>query len=244
MKKVLITSVIVASILITSATVFAEDTNGNNAQNFSTVKVSASVNNNHKSNIEYAKKTLFNPDGSIAAIDESWADPATNNERLDYSEPAKGTSDIVRIQSCFVLDNETRYIKASRTENGSFSGITFSGKNLGNILTAAKQDYINEYKDGTRRAGWSDKGIVKTKDGKDLEQLSRSDTSSIPGDEGKTFIENVYIDKDSGLPVKGYISVKKNGKTSLLYTYVFEFKNVADDGSLFNTEGIKLQETK
>ncbi|MGB8451749.1 MAG: hypothetical protein WCD89_05385 [Anaerocolumna sp.] len=238
-KKVIIIAVIAVLSATYNMSLAAVTPSGSIALANVSTKKAVAVKSTEQGSIEYAKKTTSNADGSIAYIDESWADPSTHNERLDDYESVKG--DMVRMQSCYVLDDESKYIKASRTDKGSLTGDCFLGKDLGDILIAEKQDYINEYKKETRIKSWKEKGNVKTKDGRKLIKLSRAEKSTIPGDEGKTFIDTIYIDKDSGLPVKGNLHVKKNGKTSLLYTYVFEFKNVVDDGSIFDTKDIILK---
>lgn len=242
MKKILLSTAIAASLVATSTAVFAAvPTTGTKAVSTSKVSVSTTVKDNSKGNIDYVKKTLFNADGSTAAVQEAWADPVTGNERLDYSEAVKGTNTLNRVEGCYVLDNGTKYIKATKDANGNLTGISMKVNNANSILRAEKQDYINEYKEGTRRAGWNDEGIVKTADRTELNKLSRTDRSNMPGEEGISYVENVYLDKSSGLPVKGDLNVVQNGKTSLLYTYVYEYNKVSDDGSLFSTQGINIE---
>jgi len=193
--------------------------------------------------IFHAKKTLYNPDGSIALIEETWADPKTNDMRLDQIELIKGTNTLQRTGGAYVLENGAKYIKVTTDVQGNLTGTIINSDPLQFFYTlvAEKQQYINEYKEGTRRAGWNDEGIKKDADGTELKKLSRTDNFTTPDNEQSMTIENVYLDKDSGLPVKGDISVEKNGITSLLYTYVFVFDNVSYDGNLFNTNGINLE---
>ncbi|WP_127483770.1 acid shock protein [Paenibacillus ehimensis] len=231
MKKVLIPTII-AMMAIGSASAFAaEHTTGGNTQTASTA-------------IEYAKRTLFNPDGSTAAVYETWADPVTHNERLDYLEPVKGTEAMQRIGGGYVLDNGKRYIKVGRDTEGNLMGSAItakdSDKSMSDLLVTEKQEYINEYKEGTRREGWTDEGMVPTSDGKKLKKLSRTDHSKAFK---TTYTESIFLD-ESGLPVQGEIYQEKNGTNSLLYTYVYEFKNVENDGSLFETKEISLQEVQ
>lgn len=210
----------------------------------STTAVSTAVKNNSQSNIEYAKKTLYNADGNIASVIETWSNPATHDERSDFSELDNGSGSLTRFGGgAYVLNNGTQYIKYDKDSQGKLSGTSMemSSSNSASIIVTGYQEYINEYKEGTRRAGWNNEGSVKTADGRELNKITRSDKSAMPGEEGKTYIENVYLDKNSGLPVKGDISVEQNGTITLLYTYIYEFKNVSDDGSLFDTKGINLK---
>lgn len=205
--------------------------------------VTATAGSLQPGNIEYAKKTLLNPDGSIAAVDETWADPATQAEKVSYSEPDKGTGELKFVAGAYTLENGTRYIKVIKDDQENLTGyeMNSSKHNLEDILKAAKQDYITEYQKGTRAAGWQDEGQVQSAEGKELHKLSRTDVSSMPGEEGAAYTENVYLDPSSGLPVKGDISVAQNGTAKLLYTYAYEYRNVSDDGSIFSTQGIRLK---
>ncbi|MFM1652140.1 hypothetical protein ACI7RC_08565 [Brevibacillus sp. B_LB10_24] len=243
MKKVLIPATIIATMAISSATAFAAAnmTGGESVPIASAAAVSMTVQDDSKGTIEYAKKTLFNPDGSIAAVDETWADPVTHNKRIDYKEPVKGTDTLQRIGGCYLLDNGKRYIKIGIDTDSHLIGSEFTLKNPENIgLVAEKQDFIKEYREETRRAGWKDEGNVQTADGKKLKKLTRTDKSEAFN---AAYTESVLLD-ESGLPVKGEIYQEKDGKTDLLYTYIYEYKNVSDDGSLFDTNGIDLRQGK
>jgi hypothetical protein len=248
MKKpittVLIATAIIATLAVASTSALAVmDKTAANAQGTGKTAAITTASNPQQGNIEYAKKTLFNPNGSTASVEETWADPATQAEKVNYSEPIKETGEINYVAGAYALENGARYIKVSRDSLGNLIGYEMksSNHNLSDILTASKQDYINEYKEGTRRAGWNDKGLVQSADGKQLDKLSRTDDASMmPGEEGTAYTENVYLDPSSGLPVIGDISVVKNGTSKLLYTYVYEYKNVSDNGTIFDTSGIKI----
>jgi hypothetical protein len=211
-----------------------------NTQTANTAVVSTAV----QADIYFAKKTSYNFDGSIALVEETWADPETHDKRLDYIEPIKGTNTLQRTGGAYVLENGAKYIKVTADAQGNLTGSIFDGSPLqfSNMLVCEKQEYINENKEGTRRAGWNEEGTIKAADGTELIKLSRTDISTMPGDTGKSYIENVYLDKDSGLPVKGDLSVEKDGVTSLVNTYVYTFDNVRNDGSLFDISGMNLKD--
>lgn len=260
MKKILISALVVAA--LASALIYAcvvTDRNAADAQAANTAMVSTAFAAAYKTaaitqttntvvlptavptDIFHAKKTSYNPDGSIAFVEETWTDLKTHDKRIDLIEPAKGTNSLQRIGGAYVLENGAKYMKVTTDAQGNLTGNFFDGSPLqfSNMLVCEKQEYINEYKEGTRRAGWTDEGTVKAADGTELKKLSRTDNSTMPSDEEQsTTIENIYLDKDSGLPVKGDISVEKNGSTSLQYTYEYVFDNVSNDGNLFNTNGI------
>ncbi|WP_248923903.1 hypothetical protein [Paenibacillus hamazuiensis] len=243
MKKVLIPAAIIGAMAISSATAFAavNVTAGDNVQASSASIVSTTVQNDSKAIIEYTKKTLLNPDGSIAAVDETWADPVTHNKRLDYKEPVKGADSFHRVGGGYLLDNGKRYIKVGTDTDGNLVGGEIMLTDAGNVgLVAEKQEYIKEYQEGTRRPGWTDEGLVRTADGKELKKLSRTDKSEAFN---TTYMESVFLN-ESGLPVQGEIYEEKNGKTDLLYTYFYEYKNVSDDGSLFDTNGIDIEHVR
>lgn len=246
MKKVFIPTAVFASLIVASATALAAvHTTGAASQPASSAAVSvAAVSSNSVGTVEYAKKTLYNPDGSLAAVNETWADSATHNQRSDYTEPAAGTESMQRVGGAYVLDNGHKYLKVSTNDQGNLIGFELTAKsadqNWSDLLVAEKQDYIDEYKEGTRRTGWTDAGIVKTADGQNLRKLSRTDKSDAFN---KTYMESVFLD-DNGLPVQGEINEVVNDKKNLLYTYVYEFKNVPNDGSLFDTKGIQLEAIK
>jgi hypothetical protein len=264
MKKILIIAIVVAALVFTLIYTFAAGKKTvSTAQTVNPVVVStafptaektavytqtanaAVISTAVQADIIFAKKTSYNPDGSIALVEETWVDPKTHDKRLDFIEPIKGTHTLQRTGGAYVLENGAKYVKVTTDAQGHLTGIIFNGSpsQFSDMLVSEKQEYINEYKEGTRRAGWNDEGIVKAADGTELKKLSRSDNSTMPSDNVQsTTIENVYLDKDSGLPVKGDISVKKNGVTSLLYTYVYVFDNVSNDGNLFNTNGINLRD--
>ena len=228
-----------ANTAVVSTAFATTDNTAANTQTTNTAVVSTAV----QADITFAKKTLYNPDGSIATVIETSADPETHDQRLDYLEPIKGTDILQRTGGAYVLEKGATYIKVTTDTQGNLTGDFFNGSPLqfSNMLVGEKQDYVNEYKEGTRRAGWNDEGIVKTADGTELEKLSRTDNSAMPSGEAQLITENVYLDKDSGLPVKGDISVKKDGGASLLYTYVYVLENVSNDGNIFNTNGINLK---
>ncbi|MEA4933013.1 MAG: hypothetical protein VB071_05415 [Lawsonibacter sp.] len=237
MKKILISIMIIATLAATSISAFAAtDKTAAHAQTANTAAASSAV----QEDVYSGKKTLYNPDGSIASVIETWDDSKTHDKRVDFLEPIKGTDTLQRTGGAYVLENGAKYIKVTADAQGKLTGSVFNGSpsQFSNMMVCEKQAYVNEYKEGTRRAGWKDKGTVKAADGTKLKKLSRTDNSTTPGE--KT-IENVYLDKNSGLPVKGDISMKKNGVTSLVYTYVYTFDNVSNDGSLFDTSGITLE---
>ncbi|WP_088188570.1 hypothetical protein [Desulfosporosinus sp. FKA] len=238
MTTVLAATAIVATLAVTSTSVLAATAKTGNIQPTGHIVASATTSNQQEGNIEYAKKTLYNPDGSIAAIDETWANPANHNEKVSYHDLAKKI-----VAGAYVLENGNDYIKFSEDAQGKLTGYEMKSQNhnLTNSLTATKQDYINEYQQGTRRAGWKDEGLVQTAAGKSLHKLAREDKSTMPGEEGTVYSENVYLDPSSGLPVKGDISITKNGTTKLLYNYGYQFKNVSDNGTIFNTQGITIK---
>ncbi len=242
MKKIiLISAMIVATLATASISAFATaDKTTAHTQTANTAVVSTTI----QADVSFAKKTMYKPDGSIAYVEETWADSKTHDKRLDFFEPGKETNTLQSIGGAYVLENGAKYIKVITDAQGNLTGIIFNGSpsQFSDMLVCEKQEYVNEYKEGTRRAGWNDEGTVKAADGTELNKLSRTDNSPIPGDEGKSFIENIYLDKNSGLPVKGDISVEKNGVTLLVYTYTYVFDNVSNDGSLFDTNGMNLEE--
>ncbi len=244
MKKIIITFTIVVWLAISSVTAYANASMTDNTSNLQSAgAVSTTVKNNGPLNIEYAKKTQYDADGSISLVIETWSNPATHDERLDYSELDKSTHSLTRTGGAYIVDNGTQYIKYEVDSQGVLSGTSMklSSSKSASILVTEYQEYVNEFKEGTRRAGWNDAGTVKTVDGRLLNKITRSDKSAMPGEAGKTYIENAYLDKNSGLPMKGDISAEQNGAVTLLYTYIYEFKNVSADGSVFDIKGINLK---
>lgn len=247
MKKVLIPTAVFASLAIVSATAFAAVNSTGNMNQPVTPVVSVAANTGSSvGTVEYAKKTLYNPDGSLAAVDETWADPATHNQRSNYKEAVKGTDSLKSVAGTYILDNANRFLKVSTNDEGSLVGFELKAttaeqnQNWSSLLVAEKEDYINEYKEGTRSEGWTDAGSVKAADGQPLRKLTRTDKSETFN---RTFTENVLLN-ENGLPVQGEIYEIVNNKTSLLYSYDFTFQDVPYEDSLFDVSGIQIQAMK
>lgn len=132
MKKAFIPTAVFASLILASATALAAvHTTGDISEpaSLTAANVSAAaVTSNTAGTVEYARKTLYNPDGSLAAIDETWADVVTHNQRSDYTEPAAGTDSMQRVGGAYVLDNGHKYLKVATNDQGNLVGYELTAK--------------------------------------------------------------------------------------------------------------------
>ncbi|RED55090.1 hypothetical protein [Cohnella lupini] len=81
------------------------------------------------------------------------------------------------------------------------------------------------------RAEWIHVGTATSEDGKELEKLSLNlDTESIL----------MYVDKETGLPVKDELFKVSNGQAKLFSNSTVTYDYLNDDGKIFNTDGVTL----
>lgn len=207
---------------------------------FQSTKPTAASNDKKNSNqgsVEYSKETVFNAKGVICATKETWVDSVTHDRRKDFND---GTS----LSSIYYLENGTKLENVGKSDRSNY----LDGFNGTTATFSEASDYFKTYDNGFyqkdlfsaikynyEKAAWTDEGVVKAADGKELKKISRTYETQ----EGN-FTDYVYLDQDTGLPVKSETFSKKNMDV-IQYLSTFEYKTVTNDGNLFDTKEMKLK---
>ncbi len=249
MKKTLLITTLAAALAVNSMIAFAA-TNTSNIQTTNLANASAPVNNATQGDIEYSKETISNANGDICSTKETWVDSTTHDRRFDLRS---GTS---LFESLYSTDNGTQVSKVLKDANGnttSGSTVTLPAEKVADYYKTYDNGYFTKdlftaLKDNYTQTDWKDEGIAYTADGKTLKKISKTEESA----EGNTSanitnvntINYIYLDENSGLPIKSESYAQKNGTMSLEYSSTFEYKTVNNDGYIFNTSGMNLQNEK
>jgi hypothetical protein len=250
MKKILVTTAIIAALTITSA---AAATNGDIEKSQTlplTQKVSVQQDNS-SGRIEYSKQTNIRPDGKIGSVTESWVDTVTHARRDDSKFFEKdGTSSF---SSYYFLDHYKKMVnirKDIQEKPAQGTITTFSDRVAAYNDSLYDLNTISAVKDQYTKPEWKSEGTINTNDGKTLKKLSQSfDLKENPKtkmlyntDKPVSLVNFAYIDEEAGLPVKTESYTVIDGKSTLESTTVFEYKKIEADESLFSTDGFKLQQ--
>ncbi len=251
MRKILLTTAILASLVITSSAAFASvNTADYAAQSANRSTVPTAVKNNNEGTIEYVKQTMLNSDGSISLVSEIWVNTITQERREDFR--CKDVDGTDAFTSHYLKENGTKWIDISRDAqgnavNGTYVTVTEEGVKAYNDFTARYS--FSAVKARYTGPEWKDEGIVQSADGKTLKKLSQRITrkagpklNSANPDKEINSIQYVYIDVDTGFPVKSEFYTEQDGTMKLQSSQIFEYKYVSNDGSLFETGEVDLKE--
>lgn len=253
MRKILITTAILASLVITSTAAFAAaNTAGNAAQSANKPNVSTAVKGNNEGTVEYLKQTMLNSDGSTSLVSETWVNTITQERREDFR--CKDVDGTDTFTSHYLKENGTKWIDISRDAQGNAVSGTYVTVTEEGVK--AYNDFSARYSFSAVKARytgpeWKDEGTVQSADGKTIKKLSQRITrkvgpklNSANPDKVINSIQYVYIDVDTGLPVKSEFYTEQDSTMKLQSSQIFEYKYVSDDENLFETGEVDLKELK
>lgn len=199
---------------------------------------------NNSGTIEYVKTThtnMQNDDGDKNYVIESWYNLKTNESRNDEKD-ISGNS-FTNYKSMYIKDNNEDFINIQRDQNGkALSGtIEYASKQPNKIKVASHMSFA-ELKDFYSTSDWKDEGTEKAADGSELKKVSQSYKSANAQNEQVNTKNLIYLDEVTGLPVKEEVYQDSNGSMNMLWSENYEYNYVNDDGNIFDTSGVNLQE--
>jgi hypothetical protein len=194
--------------------------------------------------IEYVKITHTNmqkDNGDISFELEKWYNLKTNESRNDAKD-ISGNS-FTNYKSIYMKNNNEDFIVMQRDQKGNaISGtIEYASKQPFGIKYAKHMSFA-ELKNFYLSADWKAEGTEKASDGTELKKVSQSYMSANFKDQQVNTKNLIYLDEVTGLPVKEEVYQEDNGSMKMIWSETFEYKYVNDDGKLFDTTGVKLQE--
>ncbi|WP_139997409.1 hypothetical protein [Paenibacillus paridis] len=251
MKRVLIASTIIGSLLITSAAAFASTTDlrmtavtGESQPAKKGTEAIQPANQNRQNGIEYTKEISYLDDGSVGAVVETWVDPVTHDKRIDML--AKEKDGTIHPISQYLKDNGTKWVEVSRNKSGKAVSGKYIKLTEEETMSADTWKSFAERKAEFAKTGWKNEGLLESQDGKQLVKLSGEDMLEDDRQpEGSKVVIHQYvqIEKDLGLPVKLEAYTEFEGIREKRYSITYENKYV-DDKNLFDTTGIPMKEHK
>lgn len=199
---------------------------------------------NNGGTIEYVKIThtnMQNNNGDKNYVLERWYNLKTNESRDDEKD-ISGDS-FTNYKSVYTKNNNEDLIEIQRDQNGNaLSGtIEYTSKQRFGIKFAKHMSFAdvkNEY----LSADWKSEGTEKSADGTEVKKVSKSYMSANLQNEQVNTKLLVYLDEVTGLPVKEEVYQDDKGSMKMLWSETLEYNYVNDDGKLFDTSGVNLQE--
>jgi hypothetical protein len=186
--------------------------------------------------LHYVKKSIYDANGNLLGYEETWGDPLTYNQRIDAHFEGGD-------MSFYSLYNGTTSAKVARDEKG----IVINGT----VVTVAPEDSaasgpLYELMEKQYQSEeWTEAGTV-TVDGKKLKkviQTNFSNEGTSPSNMYKVkFTETVYLDAQTGLPVKAETHEVKDGKMVLYSTFAYEYDRKDRDQKLFDISSMDLED--
>ncbi len=258
MKKVIFTSILLVSLVISSFMVSASSNDRAAEEAVLPIAAATIENETEAAGILYTKTTDIFPDGRISATYEQWIDLITLEKRNDRSYMSSAGE--VSNTSFYSLDGAKTFIHIIKDEAGNpISGtITPYSDRVASYnhslvrqhsdLSAIKEEYNSSEE-------WSKEGILYDNDGKayviQTKNYQTVESKPILESSKKQLIksdvvrninikESVYIDISTGLPVKKEIYSDIAGEPVLIQTHLYEFRYLNSDESIFDTTSYEL----
>ncbi|SFD74842.1 hypothetical protein SAMN05216378_1250 [Paenibacillus catalpae] len=253
-KSKKITGTILASALVIGSfgTITAFAANGNDAIPKNTVITASAPTDKRitsdiaQGSIEHSKDTYSRTDGSQNFTLEHWYNPQTKDFRtdiMDYSSDHK----LLRYQSTYYLNGFNDMVVIQRDQNGN----PVSGKILKRADDPSAFEKLDQknlafsgVKDNYKASYWTSVGTEQTSDGKTLNKVMNSYQSNINDNTQANMQYIVYLDQESGFPVKEELYEDSTGTFKLFSSDTNEYQYVSDNGSIFNTGGVTLTPVK
>ena len=200
-----------------------------------------------RGNIEYSKTTFRSEKNGSTSIEETWLNPNTFDFRDDINNVGVNDSQFKETDAQIAKTKQTQanIVKYSSTYNEGKQVVNITRDDNGNAVKGNEYQITQKEADSeiqdiqknrsfagikasyADRTAWKDAGTVTTTDGKTLKKISSGDIN------GELHI--IYLN-DDGLRVK--TELYTNGKLTGVGTT--EYKLIQDDGKIFNTSGVKL----
>ncbi len=200
--------------------------------------------------IEYTKTSHFITadnkfDFEENFIDERWLDPKTLENRADC-KIISGDKNIKDFHSTYLKNNGTDAVTIQRDIQGNaVSGSITKMSQVAaekNFATFTKFNAFSKVKEIGSLPEWKDEGIEKTSDGKELKKLSQTYMNSNPENVQVNTRLILYVDTATGFPAKEELYQDVNGTMKMMWYETYEYKYVDNDGKLFDTSEVKLEE--
>lgn len=214
MKKSLITAATVLALAASMSTAVA-----------ATQSPQTKVNN---PGIEHVTKTVMGPDGSVVSVTQSWENPVNHDEKIVVQDG--------NTHELWFRLNEGRQILKLFT-NAAGQVINGVDVTLPQGLSPQTPDLFATEKARFQGAGWTNEGTLQS-DGTTLQKWTKVYAPAPPAN--ANYSETVYLNPQTGLPVKGTIYKLETGQLQLLYTESYQEQTVANSASLFSTRGLNL----
>lgn len=243
MKKIVISTLFVASMILASTIVMAKPLISpvESSQPVSKV-VHQPTDKQSVDGIEYTKLTQLDENGDKGVVIESWVDPITNDKRVDSI--VKENDGTVHPRSNYLLDNGTKWVQVDRDKNGN----AISGKYCSLTKEESQDpgvdswDTFADLKFIYSKPEWKNEGMTNSKDGKKLINLYGTgilEDNIQPEGCSVNVSEYVQIQEDTGLPVNLSVYYEENGVKSFMYAEAYECKYIQDK-DVFNLSDIPL----
>lgn len=192
--------------------------------------------------IQYGKTTYSRTDGSQNFTMEHWYNPQTKDYRTDVKDYS-ADHQLLGYKSTYFLNGRNVMVVIKRDQNGD----PVSGKMLKRAddpkpfepLDKKNLDFSG-VKENYKASYWTSIGTEQTPGGKTLNKIMESYKSNIGDNTQANMHYIVYLDQESGFPVKEELYEDSTGTFKLFSTDTEEYDYVSDDGSIFNTSGVAL----
>lgn len=196
--------------------------------------------------VQYSKNEYARTDGSQKVTMEYWYNPETKDYRMDAREYSADHK-LLSYRSTYRLDGGAELVYIQRDANdhpisGKIVKKTDDPEGFARIKFPATEFEARKeyYRDGS----WTSIGTEQTADGKTLNKMMQSYQSYIDDDTQANMQLIVFLDPDTGLPVKDELYEDSTGAPKLFSSSSSEFKEVADTGSVFGTDGLALTQVQ
>jgi hypothetical protein len=192
--------------------------------------------------IEYSTDAYSRADGSQDFTIERWFDPATKDMRSDLKE-FNSDHQVTRYQSTYYLGgNEIIIIQRDLNNGNALSGTIMTREDQPTLfLKIGGFGGFDQVKSSFTDTRWTSIGTEQTSDGKTLTKMAAEIYQSYISDTTQANMQLImFIDQETGLPVKEELYEDSTGSYKLFSTDTNEYKYVADDGTIFKVPDIDL----
>ena len=200
--------------------------------------------------IEYTKSThiitendKFSDEKSFVV--ETWLDPKTLENREDC-KIISGENDYTDFHSTYQKNNGADIVTIERDQqgnavNGTITKISQEAAHK-NFTFGIKLNSFSSIKERSSLPEWKDEGTEKTSDGRELKKLSQTYMCSNPDNVQVKTNLLYYVDTATGFPVREELYQDVDGSMKMIWYDTYEYNYVNNDGKLFDTSGVELNE--
>ncbi len=202
-----------------------------------------------RGNIEYVRTvhTITENDKSSSSKSytaESWLNPVTFENREDC-KIVSGENNVEDFHSTYLKNNGIDAVTIQRDLQGNVVSGTIT--KMSEVIAekngaVTRQRSFKNIKERGLLPEWKDEGVEKNSEGKELKKLSQTYLSANEDNVQVNTRLILYVDTATEFPVKEELYQDVNGTMQLLWYDSYEYKYVNDDGKLFDTSGVRLEE--